>query len=69
MTNAHASMVQPAGGIRKNTVKCFMGYKDQLPTEAADMQAKISNALNMGQSQYTDGEPIVHLSTLNIAEE
>ena len=65
MTNAHASMVQPAGGIRKNTV----GYKDQLPTEAVDVQAKISNALNMGQSQYTEGEPIVHLSTLNIAEE
>ena len=32
------------------------------------MQSKITNTFNMGQSQYTDGEPVVHISTLQIED-
>ena len=65
MGTARASMIQiqPSGIIRKNTLAASSSI------HASNVQPKTSIALNMGQSQYTDGEPIVHISTINIAEE
>jgi hypothetical protein len=71
MTNAHASMVMPAGGLRKNTLA---DHSTHDMNGRDNMQPRISNALMMqnllmDQSQYMDGEPRLHISTLNIEHE